>query len=822
MLTAGLFIASCHDTDIESTYSGTQKISAYDQAFKEAFGTPAPNHSWGFSKGDPSPTYSSTRAMTRGHNKESNQWVSQGWVVPDPLTSEQKDKVRRFFQQNQNPRGISLNYENFFVQQVYKGGDNTNGSKTTETYLRGNLSSVTGSDHMDKLTAGSIEDHINDFNNGNRGEINVQNNDKSGEHQDAITLMVNSKTDCFGYHNSDDSKQYNDKFIIIPGSTIDAWDSSEPSVTGMFFVGFDYEANKAAYNYDGTLNVNSNQYLVTETTANDPLGVTLPNDNSGRKYLIGGADGYYSDWIVRITKGVNLNDNTGNIDTGDKHDDDAGLDMFWRRTTWEAVESGRVFCEDLGGEYSTSMDDFDFNDIVFDAVIWKTQDFFYQEKKIQDTWEEGTPLAGQLKFEQKEDPNSPDGLAYEYLTDEAGNIIYNKMTVTEQQTVKRVDGNGNPVLDENGQEIWDTVNVEVEVDDPSSPQYDTTKPIYDEEKPVWKKDANGDFEHEPEELENYRSAPKYQAEIALLATGATEPATVVGEEVHNAFGVGPKVMVNTVGSTAEVNGTYTDADPVYLGKYDIATSSINDIDVVVLYGTAHESGASILKSGEGYAGAPQKFQVNIGTPWMQERFGILLGYPAFKDWVGDSTMPSSAWTNSTEEGKERQPFYLYEQSWPNILSTTYYEDKTVIDESQLGETGAPSKGGSSDGTPKTPSNMTTKWSKGSDYGYQEHITANDLSNAGVVDTKGANLVVSGTHRANCWGVSLIWGDWSGTFFTANNGYNSQYGVVNDLTKEGDEIVVTLPISQEEMTKIMQVGLRVGCDNITISSIEIKQ
>lgn len=790
MLFTGLLVTSCHDEDMISNYSGvSQKTEAYDQAFKKAFGTPAANHHWGFSTG--STSIASTRAFTRGANKNSNQWASEGWIVPDPLTEAQKDKVRRFFQQNKNPKGISVNYENFFVQQVYKGGTKPDGSLTAEVYEAGNGDAVTGSNQMDKLTAGSSAEHINDFNYGDRGEINVQNNSKNGEHSDAITLMVNSKTDCFGFHNSLDSKQYDDKYVIIRGSDIDAWDSSEPSVTGMFFVGFDYEANKAAYDYNGSLSYNTNQYLVTETSSNK--GVTIPNRDNGKKYLIGGADGYYSDWIVRITKGVKTTD--GSIDTGEQFKDEAGLDQYWRKTTWEAIESGRVFCEDLGGNYSTTMDDFDFNDIVFDAVIWKTQDFFYQEVKIQDVWEEGTPLAGQLKYEQRTDEYG--NLLYLQATDENGNLVFDE--------VPRLDGQGQQLKDENGNLLFDYIPVYTDI------------PDCDETKPVWKVDENGEYLHESKELEDYRSSPKYQAEIALLATGATIGAAVEDTEVHDAFGVGITNMVNTVGSSASVNGIYYDKDPVYLGKYDINSTSVNDIPITVLWGTQYEGGASTLRSGNEYNGAPQKFQVPIGTPWMQERFGISSGYPAFTDWVQNE---NANWLNPSDESKQRNPLYLYEQTWPSILSTTNYEDRKNITKEELGFTGSPSKGSSSSnsGNHLITSGGASIWSATS-YTSQAKIEPSQLTS---LDTsKGATLIVKGTHAAYWWAAKAIFGNSWGAIISADPYNNSYYGQLDDLTTEGP-ITVSLPLSSSDVAKIAEEGLRVEYTSITISKIELVQ
>ena len=222
-LVLGGLLASCQkDEDLQGSLVA-DKIVTFEKVFKEEFGEIDPNHSWGFWT---TSKVSAARAVTRAHNKNSNMWASQGWIIPDPLTDEQKDKVRRYFQQNKPTQGVSLNYTNFFVQQVYEGHSNTEGSLSAEIYLSGanaandEAPSVIPGNQMDQLTAGSAHDHINDFNNCTRDEINVQNNNKVGEHYDAITLMVNSSTDCFGYYNSHESHQYDDQFIS-------AWDASE-------------------------------------------------------------------------------------------------------------------------------------------------------------------------------------------------------------------------------------------------------------------------------------------------------------------------------------------------------------------------------------------------------------------------------------------------------------------------------------------------------------------------------------------------------------------------------------------------------------------
>ncbi len=329
-LCAGLASCSNHD---EVMWTQAEKDQAlYEAVFIQRFGHPASNHTWGFG---------ATSNGTRSANTEGNMWGSN-WEVPAPLTDAQKDKVRRFFQQNQNPQGIAIDYTNFFVQDVYKGGTNTEDSKTTETYTAGNGDVITGSEKMDKLTTGSDNDHISNYNNAKCSTNNevwdgitlTNPNDQNSKvfHSDQIMLMENSKTDCFGFVNSlQNGAQYNKNYVIISGDEIMKWDNSgEGDVSGMYFVGFDYDAN-----FENGFNerTQSNSYLVTESTENNPDAFQVPNKNDGKWYVAGAADGYYSDWVIRVVPGKIKGD-------------------------------CRVIAEDLTVDENG---DFDFNDVVFDV-----------------------------------------------------------------------------------------------------------------------------------------------------------------------------------------------------------------------------------------------------------------------------------------------------------------------------------------------------------------------------------------------------------------------------------------------------------------------
>ena len=305
-----LAMASCTHDD----YAPVSKQEQYQAVFEKEFGAVNPNVNWGFTPQQVFTFDENGKLIgTRGANTEANQWY-QYLTVPAPLTDAQKEVVRKWFQNNPNPKGQKVNWSDFFVQQVYKGGDNTEGSQSPEKYdiLKEDGtptgSKVTGSNQMDWLHCGNnsgVGDHINNFNNGNAGETDVYENDHKS-HKDRIMYMKDYNTTCFGFHDSYGQTYYDDSYVLIPGDIID------PIVAGMYFVGFDYKMQK--------------------------------NDNGVKKV---DPDGYYSDWIVRVVPGLNA-----------------------------PGTAKRVMVEDIidSDLKSVQTSDWDFNDAVFDVKFeynWK-------------------------------------------------------------------------------------------------------------------------------------------------------------------------------------------------------------------------------------------------------------------------------------------------------------------------------------------------------------------------------------------------------------------------------------------------------------------
>lgn len=246
-------------------------IESYNQAFIITFGQPAANQDWGFgsvagTRANQGETVPETETRV---NANANEWADPnkefgGWLVPDPLTNGQKERVKAYFQANPNLGHQDPGYRNFFVQQVYKGGTSV-GTNSTEKVIAAD-GSVYTSNNMNHLTVGQYEQHINNFNNGDCSEVNVLNNGQvvgGTSHKDKIMLMVNvDDTSCFGYHDSGSSNQssanpnHNDKWALVSAATIDAWAAQNGNIGeavndkwGRSFLGFDLAIKEGAQAY---------------------------------------------------------------------------------------------------------------------------------------------------------------------------------------------------------------------------------------------------------------------------------------------------------------------------------------------------------------------------------------------------------------------------------------------------------------------------------------------------------------------------------------------------------------------------------------------
>jgi len=186
---------------------------------------------------------------------------------------------------------LNINFTDFWVHQVYKGDSKDyegnyyrNGYNSEEKNVSSNMNhlqcmknitladvSASVGDNTGCVAIGDgFMEHINNFNSGdcpNSATVGNQSVTSPGVKIEGATLMLNSGTNDFAYHNSTDSK-YHNEYIIIAGAEID------PSLAGYYYVGFDFYANGGYYDNNNNLQNG--------------------NKNVERDYV-------FNDWIVRIS-----------------------------------------------------------------------------------------------------------------------------------------------------------------------------------------------------------------------------------------------------------------------------------------------------------------------------------------------------------------------------------------------------------------------------------------------------------------------------------------------------------------------------------------
>lgn len=178
MLSAVMFSACNSDKDLyDPTRIVEKKEAEFAANFTNRYGQIASDQNWGFGN----------TKSSRAANTNRNEW---GCEIPADITPEEIAEVTAWFNSNQAPPTINVNWTDFFVQQV--SGSN---------YLK----------NMNRLAAEG-DDLVNNFN-GNAGDI---------------MLMYNSGTSSFSYHCSEDSKRHYNYTIQY--------------INGGYYVGFDFEA----------------------------------------------------------------------------------------------------------------------------------------------------------------------------------------------------------------------------------------------------------------------------------------------------------------------------------------------------------------------------------------------------------------------------------------------------------------------------------------------------------------------------------------------------------------------------------------------------
>lgn len=384
VVVSGAFV-SCHDDEI-APMTIDQKKLAFEEAFVSYYGQPDPNHTWGFGE-------NVTRAFTRGSiNVNGNMWDTCPTVdTPDEVnaifnyvnyTLDQMDNEVHHRYSTTAPGNI----DGYFVTQV-RNGKNTDNNYINTYNNNAAVNEVGG--YMNHLQiAFNANPSLTDLNSAQNNNWNASgwthiNNFNASENANygGNTKVENAGAYDFAYHNSLDSK-YHNTWILIDGADI----TSDGKYKDYLYVCFDFESTpqcttRFRFNYNGQeygpvdaagawkvddaidshLKVNLNGTEVDLATVSN---LRIDNIVDGDKWVPG--DTKYTDWIVRITKGqpkqipqIKIATSTGKIKK----------EIFTKTT---AIKGGRVMCEDIASN-SYNRKDFDYNDVVFDAIIYENQ-----------------------------------------------------------------------------------------------------------------------------------------------------------------------------------------------------------------------------------------------------------------------------------------------------------------------------------------------------------------------------------------------------------------------------------------------------------------
>lgn len=353
-LIIGFTYTSCKNNDVDYVPIAQQKTQAYAEAFKEMIGGEVdPNQNWGFetitiSEEELAAARAAVRAGSRGSEPDGTKWPDYGYPekpgelkATTPSGKSEEQIVTEWFQTHTKADGVTKDWKNYWVQQVhYKSETYTVQQHEWEKYENGkevwktNTEQVAPLSHMDQIYAnkdpqGNSSDHIYNFNTG------------SG----SFMLVINSETKYgFGYEESwgtDEKHVWYNSFmahIVDEANGIDG-----------YYVGFDYQTYKGK---DRVINYTDNNGKNVSITTND--WALKP-------------DGVYDDRIIKIVpadKEPDITNQGGGVSTSS-----TTIQKMYRKTL---MLQGRVFCEDLA---KATRADIDFNDIVFDARIWKITKF---------------------------------------------------------------------------------------------------------------------------------------------------------------------------------------------------------------------------------------------------------------------------------------------------------------------------------------------------------------------------------------------------------------------------------------------------------------
>ena len=341
-LVAGGFAASCADHDVDYVPLVQQKTQAYEQAFKELIGSEVdPNQNWGFEgtlvselEAEEAPARAQTRAgLDGGYSISGNNDFT--YFSLDKI----KEIIEQKFPESQNAGGQLNDYE--FVSKgeitfsfVYA---TTSGQDEIGYYYYNPSSGI--NTRVEVPLINNIQNDVTNnllFQYGIAGSGNWQTptvNPRLGDGKTCDQLINNG---------------FNGQVNEVRGRTITLRIPVGYRL-GFYIVNPDFPTTMYS---NKSLNSDGRYYSAVATLSDGTYAVGLEDWYGG--------DYDCNDIVLTINK-TNLPEIVNYNKTTKKHYKHKRI-----------VAQGRVFCEDLG---TAGLEDLDFNDVVFDARIWRTYEF---------------------------------------------------------------------------------------------------------------------------------------------------------------------------------------------------------------------------------------------------------------------------------------------------------------------------------------------------------------------------------------------------------------------------------------------------------------
>lgn len=275
---ASLCFAACSEFDpVEDTswnYSDEEEsiINSFNENFVLRYGAIDPVHTWGFEELSAEPAEMKTR-LTDKHEEmdvNGNEWVAKGYDIPLAITDAERNAVVQAFRTRTSSDFVLSGIDEFFVQQVYSGGNdyskvnlgltqNDYKYKPLPKHEGENPDPVLSSEKMNQLTFDNI--HVNNFNASDNQDWN------------GCTRVLDFENTNISYHNSYDGTVYNKKEVDYILLTV-TWEEGGVERSGSY-LGFDFRSNSqnGIIEKDGKFD----DWIIKLTPAEPNPGAVIPN-----------------------------------------------------------------------------------------------------------------------------------------------------------------------------------------------------------------------------------------------------------------------------------------------------------------------------------------------------------------------------------------------------------------------------------------------------------------------------------------------------------------------------------------------------------------